>query len=80
MPRLIRTLLALLALLAGGRAIAHEATMGVVEFKEVQSGLYIGRWTSEPNIGAAKVQLRVPAHCRLALPELQCGAKGLVGP
>jgi hypothetical protein len=79
MPRLIRALFTLLALLVGGRALAHEATMGVIEFREVQPGLYIGRWTSEPNIGAAKVQLRVPPHCRLALPELQCGAKGLVG-
>ena len=53
MPRLIRALFTLLALLAGGRALAHEATMGVIEFREVQPGLYIGRWTSEPNIGAA---------------------------
>jgi hypothetical protein len=34
----------------------------------------------EPSIGAAAVDLRVPPHCFLRLPELNCGEKGLVGP
>jgi HupE / UreJ protein len=31
-------------------------------------------------IGAARVNLRVPPHCFLRLPEMNCGERGLVGP
>ncbi|MBR0859916.1 HupE/UreJ family protein [Bradyrhizobium liaoningense] len=53
--------------------------MGVLEFREVRPGAFIGRWTMEPSIGAARVDLRVPSHCLLRLPEMNCGQKGLVG-
>lgn len=59
---------------------AHEASLGVLEFREVRPGAYIGRWTMEPAIGAAHVDLRVPGHCFLRMPQLSCGDKGLVGP
>src|SRR5258707_4181761 len=59
---------------------AHEATLGVLEFREVRPGAFVGRWTMEPSIGAARVDLRVPPHCFLRLPEMNCGEKGLVGP
>ena len=59
---------------------AHEATLGVIEFREVRPGAFVGRWTMEPAIGAARVDLRVPPHCFLRLPEMNCGEKGLVGP
>jgi hypothetical protein len=72
-------LLVVFAGLTSGRARAHEATLGVIEFREVRQGAYIGMWISEPEIGAAKVVLRFPPHCYLNLPELNCGDKGLVG-
>jgi len=59
---------------------AHEATLGVLEFREVRPGAFVGHWTMEPAIGAARVDLRVPPHCFLRLPEMNCGEKGLVGP
>lgn len=59
---------------------AHQATLGVLEFREVRPGTYVGMWTMEPTIGAARVDLRMPPHCYLRLPELNCGDKGLVGP
>jgi hypothetical protein len=59
---------------------AHEASLGVLEFREVRPGAFIGRWTMEPAIGAAHVDLRVPGHCFLRMPQLVCGDKGLVGP
>jgi HupE / UreJ protein len=59
---------------------AHEATLGVLEFREVRPGAFVGRWTMEPVIGAARVDLRMPPHCFLRLPELNCGDKGLIGP
>ncbi|MBU6527754.1 HupE/UreJ family protein [Methylocystis sp. MJC1] len=59
---------------------AHETSLGVLEFREVRAGAFVGRWTMEPSIGAARVDLRAPAHCFLRLPELNCGEKGLVGP
>jgi hypothetical protein len=58
---------------------AHESSLGVLEFREVRSGAYVGRWTMEPSIGATYVDLRMPSHCYLHLPELNCGEKGLVG-
>ncbi|MEJ0047456.1 MAG: HupE/UreJ family protein [Rhodospirillales bacterium] len=60
-------------------ARAHEASLGVLELREVRAGAFVGRWSMEPVIGGDRVQLRVPPHCHLALPELNCGDKGLVG-
>ncbi len=81
MRTLLRVALLVLAALAGINSLhAHEATMGVVEFREVRAGTYVGRWVSEPNIGGGNVQLRMPPHCFLKMPELSCGARGLVGP
>lgn len=75
---------ALALLLAAGllpaAASAHEASLGVLEFREVRAGAYVGRWTMEPSIGAGRVNLVVPAHCLLRMPQLTCGDKGLVGP
>jgi len=73
-------LLILIAFMASSALHAHEATLGVLEFREVRPGAYVGRWTMEPSIGAERVGLRVPPHCFLRLPEMNCGEKGLVGP
>jgi len=79
---MLRILLAVL-LLAGAllpRAVeAHTAALGVLEFREVRPGAYVGRWMIEPTIGADAVQLRLPSHCFLRMPEMNCGEKGLVG-
>jgi hypothetical protein len=58
---------------------AHEASLGVLELHEVRPGAFVGRWSMEPVIGGDRVQLHMPPHCHLALPELNCGAKGLIG-
>jgi len=73
-------LLLLTAILFPQALRAHEASLGVLEFREVRPGAFVGRWTMEPSIGADRVDVRVPAHCFLRLPELNCGDKGLVGP
>ena len=79
--RLTRAALLLLVATIHPRELwAHEATLGVLEFREVRPGAFVGRWTMEPTIGAARVDLRVPPHCFLRLPEMNCGEKGLVGP
>jgi hypothetical protein len=79
--RLVRlVLLLLIATIFPRELCAHEATLGVLEFREVRPGAFVGRWTMEPAIGAARVDLRVPPHCFLRLPEMNCGEKGLVGP
>ena len=72
-------LLVFVVLIAPQGLLAHEATLGVLEFREMRPGAFIGRWTMEPTVGASRVDLRVPAHCLLRLPELNCGEKGLVG-
>jgi HupE / UreJ protein len=78
-----RAILAVLALAAAillpGVASGHEGSLGVLEFREVRAGAYIGRWTMEPAIGAARVDLRLPRHCFLSMPQLLCGDKGLAG-
>src|SRR5215468_660726 len=58
---------------------AHEASLGVLEFREIRARVFIGRWTIEPTIGGRNVDVRVPPHCFLRLPEMNCGEKGLVG-
>ena len=79
--RLMRAaLLLLIAMTLPRELCAHEATLGVIEFREIRPGAFVGRWTMEPAIGAARVDLRVPPHCFLRLPEMNCGEKGLVGP
>jgi HupE / UreJ protein len=81
LPRLVLVALLLLttSLLPHGLH-AHEASLGVLEFREVRPGAFVGRWTMEPAIGAAHVDLRVPKHCFLRMPEMICGDQGLVGP
>ena len=79
--RLIALFLILVSAFAGVTpARAHEAGLGVIEFREVRPGAYVGGWTFEPTIGANRVKLRMPRHCFLRLPELTCGDTGLVGP
>lgn len=84
MTALARIAWALLALLGAGLiplpAPAHEASLGVIEFREVRPGSFIGRWTMQPSIGASRVDLRMPPQCLLRMPELNCGEKGLTGP
>ncbi len=58
---------------------AHEASTGVLQFREIRPGSYIGGWTLEPTIGAARVQLRLPPQCTFQPPSLECGPEGLVG-
>jgi len=72
-------LLVIVALTLPRSAVAHEASLGVLELREMRPGVFIGYWTMEPTIGAEHVDLRVPPHCYLRLPELNCGDKGLVG-
>lgn len=72
-------LLLLAILLYPGEASGHVSSIGVLQFREVRPGVFIGRWMVEPSIGAARVDLRMPQHCFLRMPQLNCGAKGLVG-
>ncbi len=73
-------LLALAALLLlAAPAVAHEASMGVLQLREVRPGSFLGGWTLEPTIGAARVQLVLPPQCRVQLPAVECGPQGLVG-
>jgi HupE / UreJ protein len=72
-------LLLLAALLYPCELRAHVAAIGAIEFREVRPGAFIGRWMVEPTIGAERVDLRMPPHCFLRMPELNCGAKGLFG-
>ncbi len=60
-------------------AAAHEASLGVLELHEVRPGAFVGRWSIEPAMGGDRVKLRLPPQCHLALPEVTCGEKGLVG-
>src|SRR5215475_6662956 len=76
----LAALLLLVSVLVPRAPPAHEASLGVLEFREIRAGVFIGRWTIEPTIGGRNVDVRVPPHCFFRLPELNCGEKGLVGP
>src|SRR5262249_26838056 len=75
----LAALLLLVSILVPHAPHAHEASLGVLEFREIRAGVFIGRWTIEPTIGSRNVDVRVPPHCFLRLPEMNCGEKGLVG-
>ncbi len=75
----LRALLVLAAIILPSQIQAHEASLGVLQFREVRAGAFIGRWLSEPAIGADRVDLRMPQHCFVQMPEVNCGEKGLVG-
>lgn len=75
---MIRLVIALLGLLSTA-AVAHEASMGVLQFKEVRPGSYLGGWTLEPTMGGDRVRIQWPEQCRYAPPSLECGPRGLVG-
>jgi hypothetical protein len=79
MFRILVTVLLLAGALLPRAVEAHQAALGVLEFREVRPGAYVGRWMIEPTIGADAVQLRLPSHCFLRMPEMNCGEKGLVG-
>ena len=55
--RLVRAALLLLMAILPHELCAHEATLGVLEFREVRPGAFVGRWTMDPGIGAARVDL-----------------------
>ena len=80
---MIRLLCSLIVLLAGPAlahpAAAHEASMGVLQFREVRPGAFVGGWVLEPTIGGDRVQLSLPPQCRFQPPRLDCGTQGLVG-
>ena len=76
----MRHLLVLAFVLLGlGAARAHEPAMGVLEFREVRPGSFVGGWTLEPTIGGDRVRISFPPQCRFEAPTLECGPKGLVG-
>ena len=72
-------LLLLLLLLLPRVALAHEPALGVMEFREVRPGSYVGGWTLQPTIGGDRVRVRFPQHCSYQPPSLECGPRGLVG-
>jgi hypothetical protein len=76
---LAMALLAIAALCASTPLSAHTATLGVLEFNEIRPNIFIGRWTTVPNEVVNRIELKVPSHCLLRMPELNCGDKGLVG-
>lgn len=70
-------LLALLAVLCALPALAHEPTIAVLELRDQGKGHYLGNWTLPP----VDVTLKpiFPPQCKWTPPELDCGARGLVG-
>lgn len=80
LARAIAVLSLLLTALVALPAGAHEVSMGMVEFREMKPGSFLGAWKLEPTIGKERVKLVLPSHCGLRMPELECGEKGLVGP
>jgi len=78
----VRWTLALMAALCGWlltthTAPAHEATMAVMQLREVGEGRYLGQWTMPP--ADFRLQPLFPEHCTWNPPELDCGTRGLSG-
>jgi len=59
-------------------ASAHEASMSVMELREVSPGHFLGQWALAPT--DERLHPIFPDHCVWQQPELDCGQRGLVGP
>ncbi len=70
-------LLGLFALLCTAPALAHEPTIAVLALRDQGKGHYLGNWSLPP----VDVTLKpiFPAQCKWTPPQLDCGARGLVG-
>lgn len=70
-------LLGLFAVLCTEPALAHEPTIAVLELRDQGKGHYLGNWSLPP----VDVTLKpiFPAQCTWTPPQLDCGARGLVG-
>lgn len=80
--RRIGAALSLLLVIAGVAlpvipARAHEATMAVITLREIAPGRFLGQWDMPPVDMMS--QPIFPPHCTWSPPELDCGARGLVG-
>jgi hypothetical protein len=70
-------LLGLLVFLCATPVRAHEPTIAVLELRDQGKGHYLGSWTLPPVDMTLKPIF--PAQCRWVQPQLDCGARGLVG-
>lgn len=77
--RVLRLAVAAVLSAPGLPVAAHEASMGVLDLREVRPNSYIGRWTMAPSFNPALLRLNFPPQCRWADPMLDCDAPGLVG-
>ena len=58
-------------------ALAHEPTIAVLELHDQGKGHYLGGWTLPPTDETLKPIF--PSQCTWVPPQLDCGARGLVG-
>jgi hypothetical protein len=70
-------LIAILAFLCAAPAFAHEPTIAVLELRDQGKGHYLGSWAMPPTDITLKPIF--PPQCTWIQPELNCGARGLVG-
>lgn len=70
-------LLGLLAVLCATPAAAHEPTIAVLELRDQGNGHYLGSWSLPPVDTTLKPIF--PPQCKWTPPQLDCGARGLVG-
>lgn len=68
---------ALMSVLCATKALAHEPTLAVLELYDQGKGRYLGAWKMPPTDITLKPIF--PPHCAWIQPELNCGARGLVG-
>jgi len=68
----------LLASLTASAVHAHEASMAVMELREIAPGHFLGQWTLPP--AEESLHPIFPPQCVWQQPELECGQRGLVGP
>jgi hypothetical protein len=70
-------LFGLLIFLCATPVFAHEPTIAVLELRDQGKGHYLGSWTLPP----VDITLKpiFPPQCSWVQPQLDCGARGLVG-
>ncbi|HZE91122.1 MAG TPA: HupE/UreJ family protein [Rhizobacter sp.] len=81
MKRVLRRwLLAALALLAAGAALAHEMSMAEMELRETSRGEFLWQWTASNDRQAGQELTPLwPEGCRAEVHVLRCGEAGMQG-
>ncbi|MEM8683040.1 MAG: HupE/UreJ family protein [Pseudomonadota bacterium] len=78
-----RTICVLLSVILGcltvGSALAHDTPIARLDLREIQTGVFVERWTYSSAYNLDAPTPVYPEHCVVESPKVSCGERGLTG-